>query len=142
MGVAEHPYKVVVAATAPDPGIPERGWVDMDVRWLVTKETVGSTKTVFGVTFFPPGAKHDIHRHPNAEEVEYLVSGPGLPTSATTQSSSGPARRSSCRRTSTTASRTRQTVTWSWRGTTRAPASLEDAGFVTRSEDEGGEASG
>src|SRR6476661_9555782 len=78
MGVAEHPRKVVVAATEPDPGLPDRGWVDMDVRWLVTNETVGSTKTVFGVTFFPPGAKHDIHRHPNAEEVEYLVSGRGI----------------------------------------------------------------
>jgi uncharacterized RmlC-like cupin family protein len=87
MGVAEHPCKVVVASTEPDPGLPHRGWVDMDVRWLVTKETVGSTKTVFGVTFFPPGAKHEIHRHPNAEEVEYLMSGSGSPMSATTPSS-------------------------------------------------------
>jgi mannose-6-phosphate isomerase-like protein (cupin superfamily) len=25
-----------------------------------------------------PGAKHDVHRHPNAEEVEYIVSGSGV----------------------------------------------------------------
>jgi quercetin dioxygenase-like cupin family protein len=50
----------------------------MDVRWLVTRETVGATATVFGVTTFPPGAKHELHRHPNAEEVEYIVSGRGI----------------------------------------------------------------
>ena len=77
MSVSEHPYKVSVHTTETSPGIPERGWVDMDVRWLVTKESVGSSKTVFGVTYFPPGAKHELHRHPNAEEVEYLVSGSG-----------------------------------------------------------------
>jgi uncharacterized RmlC-like cupin family protein len=40
----------------------------MDVRWLVTSETVGATETVFGVTIFPPGAKHELHRHPNLQE--------------------------------------------------------------------------
>ena len=75
--VDHHPYKVSVHETESSPGIPERGWVDMDVRWLVTQDTVGSTKTVFGVTYFPPGSKHDLHRHPNAEEVEYLISGYG-----------------------------------------------------------------
>lgn len=73
-----HPNKVSLAETLSDPGLPDRGWVAMDVRWLVTKETVGATKTVFGVTIFPPGAKHELHRHPNVEEVEYLVSGCGL----------------------------------------------------------------
>jgi uncharacterized RmlC-like cupin family protein len=109
MGVAEHPCKVVVAATEPDAGLPERGWVDMDVRWLVTKDTVGSTKTVFGVTFFPPGAKHDLHRHPNAEEVEYLVSGSGIAYVGDDV-----------------------VMAWYYAGA----ASLEDAGFVTRDEDE------
>jgi quercetin dioxygenase-like cupin family protein len=50
----------------------------MDVQWIVTKATVGSEKTVFGITTFPPDGRHDIHRHPNAEEVEYLVSGEGI----------------------------------------------------------------
>ena len=26
----------------------------------------------------PPGAKHDIHRHPHAEETEYIVEGHGV----------------------------------------------------------------
>lgn len=72
-----HPYKVSLEATPADAGIPQRGWVAMDVRWLVTRETVGSTQTVFGVTIFAPGARHELHRHPNAEEVEYIVSGRG-----------------------------------------------------------------
>ena len=56
----------------------EDGWMNMDVRWLLTRETVGAEHSVFGITVFPPGAKHDIHRHPNAEEFEYLVSGNGI----------------------------------------------------------------
>ena len=56
----------------------DRGWIEMDVRWLVTAETVGSTKTVIGRTVLKPGAKHDIHRHPNAEEWEYIISGSAI----------------------------------------------------------------
>ena len=52
----------------------EDGWVDMDVRWLLTRETVGAAFRVRHHSV-PPGSKHDIHRHPNAEEFEYLVSG-------------------------------------------------------------------
>jgi quercetin dioxygenase-like cupin family protein len=76
--VKNHPRKISVASTQADPGIPDRGWIEMDVRWLVTGELVGATKTVFGVTIFPPGARHELHRHPNAEEVEYLTSGSGI----------------------------------------------------------------
>ena len=39
--VNEHPYKVSVERAESSRGIPERGWVDMDVRWLVTKDSVG-----------------------------------------------------------------------------------------------------
>ena len=48
----------------------EDGWVDMDVRWLLTRETVGAEHSVFGITVFPPGSKHDIQRHPHDEEFE------------------------------------------------------------------------
>jgi quercetin dioxygenase-like cupin family protein len=34
--------------------------------------------TVFGITVFPPGSAHDVHRHPNAEETEYIVEGHGI----------------------------------------------------------------
>jgi quercetin dioxygenase-like cupin family protein len=80
--VHEHPSKVHVDAVKggqsrqPESGKP--GWIDMDVRWLVTRQTVGADETVFGVTYFPPGSRHEIHRHEHAEEVEYLVAGHGV----------------------------------------------------------------
>ena len=58
----------------------ERGWHKMDVRWLVTNRNMDSKDTVVGRTIMPPGvkSKHAIHRHPNAEEWEYIVSGVAL----------------------------------------------------------------
>jgi len=50
----------------------------MAVQWVITKATAGAERTVFGITTFPPDGRHDIHRHPHAEEVEYLVEGEGL----------------------------------------------------------------
>jgi len=80
--VDEHPMKVTLAdaagASAARPEAGKPGWVDMDVRWLVTRETVGARSSVFGVTYFPPGSRHEIHRHENAEEVEYLMAGEGV----------------------------------------------------------------
>jgi quercetin dioxygenase-like cupin family protein len=77
--VRDHPMKRSFDATPSDSDLrSEDGWVDMDVRWLLTRETVGTEHSVFGITVFPPRAKHDIHRHPNAEEFEYLVSGSGI----------------------------------------------------------------
>ncbi len=57
-----------------------RGWHKMDVRWLVTEDTVGSEMTVVGQTILPPGvgAKHARHRHTNAEEWEYIIHGTAI----------------------------------------------------------------
>jgi quercetin dioxygenase-like cupin family protein len=75
----EHPQKVRVADVRPDDSLQAGdGWMNMAVQWIVTRATTGSERTVFGVTTMPPGARHDIHRHPHAEEVEYLVEGEGL----------------------------------------------------------------
>lgn len=77
--LSEHPMKVHVESFAPDGSLrAEDGWVDMNVKFLITGDSVGATETVFGITIFPPGAKHDIHRHPNAEETEYIVEGHGI----------------------------------------------------------------
>ena len=136
MAVNEHPYKVAVSGTESSPGIRERGWVDMDVRWLVTKETVGASKTVFGVTFFPPGAKHDIHRHPNAEEVEYLVSGSGTAYVGDDAIALGPGEAVFVPQNEyhgfENNSDTEVVMVWCYAGA----ASLDDAGFVTRLEDQ------
>lgn len=58
----------------------ERGWQNMEVRWLITDKTVGSTMTVVGRTTLPPGgkSKHALHRHPNAEEWEIVIRGVGI----------------------------------------------------------------
>jgi quercetin dioxygenase-like cupin family protein len=132
----EHPFKVAVRETESSPGIPDRGWVDMDVRWLVTKDTVGATKTVFGVTLFPPGAKHDIHRHPNAEEVEYLVSGSGIAYVGDDAVELGPGEAVFVPQNEyhgfENNSDAEVVMAWYYAGA----ASLEDAGFVTRREDE------
>jgi oxalate decarboxylase/phosphoglucose isomerase-like protein (cupin superfamily) len=80
--VTEHPKKIHVDQVGPQHGAqPEDGrpgWIDMDVRWIVTRHTVGSNNSVFGITYFAPGSRHEIHRHENAEEVEYLVQGEGV----------------------------------------------------------------
>jgi quercetin dioxygenase-like cupin family protein len=77
--VNEHPQKVRVDQIAADPTLSAAsGWVDMAVQWVITRDTVGAERTVFGITTFPPGARHEVHRHPHAEEVEYLVEGAGL----------------------------------------------------------------
>lgn len=136
MSVDQHPYKVSLASTPSDPGIPERGWLDMDVRWLITDASVGAKQTVFGVTIFPPGSRHEIHRHPNAEEVEYLVSGSGIAYVDDDEIELGPGEvvfvpQNAYHGFANTSSAD-VVMAWAYAGA----ASLEAAGFVTRSEDE------
>jgi quercetin dioxygenase-like cupin family protein len=79
MSTTEHHLKTSGGEIASDASLTEeRGWHQMDVRWLITRESMGATKTVVGRTFFPPGGRHDLHRHPNAEEWEYVLSGEGI----------------------------------------------------------------
>ena len=136
MTVKEHPFKVAVGGTESSPGIPDRGWLNMDVRWLVTKETVGATQTVFGVTFFPPGARHELHRHPHAEEVEYLVSGSGTAYVGDDAIELGAGEAVFVPQNAyhgfENTSDADVVMAWYYAGA----ASLEDAGFVTKDEDE------
>lgn len=75
----DHPRKVRVAEIPQAGNLrAEDGWVNFAPQFLITRETVGSDTTVFGIAIFPPGAKHDIHRHPNAEETEYIIEGRGV----------------------------------------------------------------
>jgi quercetin dioxygenase-like cupin family protein len=72
------PFKIIADDVKPDTTLKEeRGWHKMDVRWLVTGKNMDSKQTVVGRTIMPPGVKsrHAIHRHPNAEEWEYIISG-------------------------------------------------------------------
>jgi len=58
----------------------DRGWLKMDVRWVITERNTNSENTVVGRTILPPGvgSMHALHRHPNAEEWEYVVHGVGV----------------------------------------------------------------
>lgn len=57
---------------------PDEGWINMQVQFLVDAASAGSRLIVFGRTVFPPGARHEWHRHHNAEEVQLLLSGEGV----------------------------------------------------------------
>jgi len=56
----------------------DEGWVDMKVQFLVDEIRAGSDGFLLGWTVLPPGARHDRHRHPNADEFFVVVSGNGL----------------------------------------------------------------
>lgn len=53
----------------------------LDVRWLVSAEATGATGIAFGRTVYPgtarggPGATHELHYHPNAEEIVIVTAG-------------------------------------------------------------------
>jgi len=81
--VEEHPFKIPLSGIPVDASLkPAEGWgdadTDMAVQWIVTDGTVGAEHHVVGLTVFKPGAKHHPHRHPNAEEAQYLIQGEGL----------------------------------------------------------------
>lgn len=79
MPVNSHPFKLPLADVPVDPSVTaEAGWVDMSVQWIITRASVGATSHVVGLTTFPPGARHHHHRHPNAEEAQYLIKGSGI----------------------------------------------------------------
>jgi quercetin dioxygenase-like cupin family protein len=68
-----------IRTTAEDPTVAGRpGWEGLHVWWLVDRDETGASQVVFNMTQFPPGKVQTLHRHPNAEEVLYVVSGSGL----------------------------------------------------------------
>jgi quercetin dioxygenase-like cupin family protein len=55
----------------------EEGWRKMDIRFLVSDSSGGARHVCWWRTVFPPGAAHERHYHPNAEEVLYVLRGRG-----------------------------------------------------------------
>jgi quercetin dioxygenase-like cupin family protein len=55
----------------------DEGWIKMKVQFLITQANANARDVVFGRTVFSPGSRHEWHRHENAEEIQYLVSGEG-----------------------------------------------------------------
>lgn len=56
---------------------PEEGWVNMQVQFLIDEKSAGSGKLLVGWTVLPPGARHEKHRHPRADEFLIVIKGHG-----------------------------------------------------------------
>lgn len=56
----------------------DEGWVDMQVQFLVDKHAAGSDDFLLGWTVLPPGARHDRHRHHEADEFFIVLQGSGM----------------------------------------------------------------
>jgi quercetin dioxygenase-like cupin family protein len=73
------PYRTRLDAVPHVAGLKrEEGWVDMQVQFLVDRATVGSEDFLLGWTVLPPGARHERHRHPNADEFFIVLDGEGM----------------------------------------------------------------
>jgi quercetin dioxygenase-like cupin family protein len=71
--------KRVSREVADDPSLDRNsGFISMGVRWLATRDTVGTCKITLGTSTFEPGGQHDLHRHPHAVEFLLVVSGSGM----------------------------------------------------------------
>ena len=141
--VHDHPKKIHIDDVSPDRvSVPEAGkpgWIDMDVRWLITRDTVGADHSVFGVTYFPPGARHEIHRHENAEEVEYLIQGEGVARVGADDVAVGVGEavfvpRNDYHGFRNTSDTEVAVMVWYYAGA----ASLEEAGYITEEQDRAG----
>src|SRR5262245_6606162 len=52
------------------------GWVDMQVQFLIDKQSAGADHVV-GWTVLKPGARHERHRHRNCDEFFIVIKGKG-----------------------------------------------------------------
>jgi quercetin dioxygenase-like cupin family protein len=55
----------------------DAGFIGLGVFWLITKETVGAEKILLGASTFEPGGVHEHHRHPNGDEILFIINGGG-----------------------------------------------------------------
>ncbi|HSM45383.1 MAG TPA: cupin domain-containing protein [Acidimicrobiia bacterium] len=56
----------------------EEGWVEMQVQFLVDQQKAGTDDFLLGWTVLPPGARHDRHRHRDADEFFVVLQGSGM----------------------------------------------------------------
>ena len=71
----EHQYLVnVLEEIEPEEVSRDDGWLGLRIRFLNGDESGSENTCLFRATF-PPGATHDKHTHPNADEFFYVISG-------------------------------------------------------------------
>lgn len=56
----------------------EEGWVEMQVQFLVDQQKAGTDDFLLGWTVLPSGARHDRHRHHDADEFFVVLQGSGM----------------------------------------------------------------
>ena len=73
------PYRTRIDQVPLVPGLHrDEGWVDMQVQFLIDKQTAGSGDFLLGWTVLPPRARHDRHRHHRADEFFVVLQGAGM----------------------------------------------------------------
>ncbi|HZD22966.1 MAG TPA: cupin domain-containing protein [Acidimicrobiia bacterium] len=73
------PYRTNLDSVPPVPDLrTDEGWVDMRVQFLVDKHKTGTDGFLLGWTVLPPGARHDRHRHNEADEFFIVLEGSGM----------------------------------------------------------------
>jgi quercetin dioxygenase-like cupin family protein len=70
-------FQIHVDDMAPADVKADDGWRKMDIRFLIGDRSGGAEECCFWRTIFPPGAAHERHFHPNAEEILYVLRGRG-----------------------------------------------------------------
>lgn len=74
-----HTYSVDIATAPYEAGLEaDQGWVDMQVQFLIDSGKAGASEFVVGRTVFPPGSRHEFHRHHSAEEFVFVLRGEGV----------------------------------------------------------------
>ena len=73
------PFRTTLDQVPLVPGLKrEEGWVEMQVQFLVDELKAGTSDFLLGWTVLPPGARHDRHRHHNADEFFVVLQGSGM----------------------------------------------------------------
>jgi len=70
----DHVLINVLEEIEPKQVAPEEGWKSIRIRFLDGDQSGSENTCLFRATF-PPGAAHERHSHPNADEFFYLISG-------------------------------------------------------------------
>lgn len=55
--------------------VPREAYAWGEIHWLTSQATNGAKELTLGFTSVAPGGRNPLHRHPNCEEVLYVISG-------------------------------------------------------------------
>jgi quercetin dioxygenase-like cupin family protein len=83
-------FTIQLDEVQPAPVRTEQGWRDVDIRFLITRELAGSGSVCLFRALFPPGAAHESHRHPHADEFFYVIRGRALLGAEAEEHAAGP----------------------------------------------------